>query len=170
MKMADGGYRPAVNVQYATLLGSLLIAGVMVVNAGGDGGQMTPMIDQLEANYGVRPKEYLADGGYSTIADIEATEQRAITTYLPVKQSRSHPDRYAPRPSDSEAIKRWRSRMNSAEGQRTYARRCLCEWSNAESRRHGMDRLHVRGLEKATAIALWHALAQNLTRAQTLRA
>ena len=170
MKMADGGYRPAMNVQYATLVGSLLIAGVMVVNAGSDGGQMTPMIDQLETNYGVLPEEYFADGGYATIEDIETTEQRGITTYLPVKQSRSHPDRYAPRKDDSDITKRWRKRMSSSEGQQKYACRGLCEWSNAEGRRHGMDRLLVRGLEKAKSIALWHALTQNLTRARSLRA
>ena len=170
MKMADGGYRPALNVQYATLLGSLLIVGVMVINAGGDSGQMTPMIDQIEASYGRLPEEYYADGSYSNVADIERTEQRGITTYLPVKKATNHPDRYAARPSDSETIKYWRARMGSAEGQQKYKHRSVCEWSNAESRRHGINRLVVRGLEKAKSVALWHALTQNLTRARSLRA
>jgi hypothetical protein len=63
MKMASGGFRPAFNVQFATTTDSLVIVGVDVVNAGTDGGQMKPMVDQLEDRYQRRPDEYLADGG-----------------------------------------------------------------------------------------------------------
>lgn len=170
MKMADGGYRPAMNVQYATLLGSLLVAGLMVINAGTDAGQTKPMIDSLEASYGKLPDEYFADGSYATIADIESNERRSITTYAPVKTDKRIPDPYAPRPTDSEEIKAWRIRMATPEAQKKYKQRCLCEWTNARGRSFGMDRLLVRGLEKTRSVALWHALAQNLMQARVLRA
>ena len=48
MKMGDGGFRPAYNVQFATTVGSSVIVGADVVNAGTDGGQMKPMVDQIE--------------------------------------------------------------------------------------------------------------------------
>ena len=48
MKMADGGYRPAYNVQFATAAGSRIIVGVNVTNEGADSGQMEPMLTQLE--------------------------------------------------------------------------------------------------------------------------
>ena len=47
MKMADGGYRPAYNVQYATAAEGRIIVGYDVTNAGADSGQMDPMVDQI---------------------------------------------------------------------------------------------------------------------------
>ena len=44
MKMADGGFRPAYNVQYATATDSQVIVGVDVVTPGSDAGQMPPMV------------------------------------------------------------------------------------------------------------------------------
>src|SRR5437899_7553497 len=62
MKMPDGGYRPAYNVELATTTVGGIIAGADVTNQGSDGGQLTPMTEQLEARYGTKPKEVLADG------------------------------------------------------------------------------------------------------------
>ena len=47
MKMADGGFRPAYNVQFATDTKSSAIAGVSVDNIGSDMGKMLPMNDAL---------------------------------------------------------------------------------------------------------------------------
>ena len=66
MKMADGGYRPAYNVQFATACDSRLIVGVAVTNEGVDSGQMEPMVAQLKQNFQRLPAEYLADGGFSS--------------------------------------------------------------------------------------------------------
>jgi transposase len=48
MKMADGGTRPACNVQFATDTASGVIAGVAVDNEGTDGDQLPTMLDQLK--------------------------------------------------------------------------------------------------------------------------
>jgi len=45
MKMGDGGFRPALNVQLATATASQIITGVDVTSSGGDQGQLAPMID-----------------------------------------------------------------------------------------------------------------------------
>ena len=58
MKMANGGYRPAYNVQFATTCDSRIIVGIDVTNSGSDRGEMSPMVDQIEARYGQRPAEY----------------------------------------------------------------------------------------------------------------
>ena len=76
MKMGDGGFRPAYNVQFATAVGSLVIVGSDVTNAGTDGGQMKPMVDQIEDRYGARPDEYLADGGFVSLSDITDLKSR----------------------------------------------------------------------------------------------
>jgi len=59
---------------------------VDVVNAGTDGGQMQPMVDQIEHRYGKLPDEYLADGGVISRNDITALERGGITTYLPIME------------------------------------------------------------------------------------
>ncbi len=48
MKFADGGYRPGYNVQFATDTESGVIMGVEVTNAGSDGEELPPMLDQLK--------------------------------------------------------------------------------------------------------------------------
>ena len=65
MKLPDGGFRPAFNVQLATTTDAArAIVGVSVTNRGSDQGQATPMLEQIEARTGFRPTEMLLDGGY----------------------------------------------------------------------------------------------------------
>ena len=47
-------------------------------------------------------------------------------------------------------------------GADVYGRRKLIERINANLKNHGFGFIPVRGLIKATAVALWHALANNL--------
>jgi hypothetical protein len=48
MKMADGGFRPAFNVQYASDCDSQMVVGVEVSTAGSDMAQLAPMVEQVE--------------------------------------------------------------------------------------------------------------------------
>ena len=59
MKFSDGGCRPGYNVQFATDTASGVIVGVEVTNAGNDGEQLPPMLDQLEERYERVPDEAL---------------------------------------------------------------------------------------------------------------
>ena len=70
----------------------------------------------------------------------------------------------------SGSVKTWRSRMDSADGQEVYRRRKLIERLNAHIKNRGFGILQVRGLIKAKAVALWHALANNLLAGHRLRA
>ena len=72
MKMADGGFRPAYNVQFAADTRSGAIAGVAVDNIGSDMGKLAPMSDALAEQYGERPGQHLADGGFAKLDDIDA--------------------------------------------------------------------------------------------------
>ena len=58
-------------------------------------------------------------------------------------------------------LKAWRERMASEAGQAVYALRQRIERINADRKNHGFGFLAVRGLIKAKAHALWHALANN---------
>ncbi len=83
MKMPDGGFRPAYNVQFATDGAHGVIVGVAVTNAGTDAGQAAPVVDQIEHRTQWRPDNYLMDGGFATRDDIRELEQRGITVYAP---------------------------------------------------------------------------------------
>src|SRR3954451_8676186 len=69
MKMADGGFRPAYNVEYGTTCAGQVIVGVDVVTVGSDQGQMPPMLDQIEDRFERRSREVLVDGGFANRAD-----------------------------------------------------------------------------------------------------
>jgi hypothetical protein len=51
MKMADGGFRPAYNVQFSTDTASQIIVGIEVATCGSDPGQMAPMVEQIHERH-----------------------------------------------------------------------------------------------------------------------
>jgi transposase len=174
MKMADGGFRPAHNVQFATDTGSQIISGVDAVNTGSDLGQMGPMVEQHQKRYGRAPGEMLVDGGFAKKEDIEAVSGPGVgtTVYAPVQKPKdAQRDPHTPRPGDSEVVAAWRVRMGTEPAKEIYKQRAsTSECVNAIARNRGLQRFLLRGLQKVRAVALWFALAHNLVRAATLRA
>ena len=171
MKMADGGYRPAYNLQFATDTGAQVIVGVDATNAGTDHGQLAPMVDQLEARHAEAPGAMLVDGGFATKEDIAAVSDRT-TVYAPVQKPKDPTrDPHAPLPTDTPAVAAWRERMGTPEAQALYKERAAtAECVNAQARNRGLRQLGVRGLPKVRVIALWYAVAHNLARAIALGA
>jgi transposase len=174
MKMGDGGFRPAFNVQLATATESQIITGIDVTNSGGDQGQLRPMVEQHEARYDEQPKEMLADGGFTKKEDIDhlSPPQGGTTIYAPVMKSKDpERDAHMPREDDSPAVAAWRQRMATPAAQEIYKERAAtAECVNALARNRGLVRFQVRGLQKVKAVVLWYVLAHNLKRAVTLRA
>lgn len=166
MRFADGGYRPAYNLQVASTPGSSqVVLAVTVTNHGSDLGQLAPMHAALRARYGRAPARMLADGNFAKLADIESLEAAGTAAYVPPpRPRRPGRDRFAPLPGDSPALATWRRRMGGAEGRSTYRHRATGECVNALWRNRGLVRLPVRGLVKVRAVALWHALAHNMLR------
>ncbi len=166
MKMADGGFRPAFNVQYATDTHSQIIVGVAVTDRGTDCGEMPAMLAQLEQRYHAQPEEMLVDGGFSKRKDIEQAARRGVTVYSPVSRPKNDTrDPHAPLPGDSKAMAAWRTRMGTDDAKAIYKERAAtAECVNAIARNRGLQRFLVRGLAKAKNIALLFALAHNLAR------
>jgi len=172
MRMGDGGYRPAVNVQFASDTATRLIVGVDVSNAGTDRGQLTPMLEQIAARTaGAVPAEYLVDGGYAHLAAIDAAEARGVTVYAPVtKPRRDGIDPYARKSDDTDRTAAWRARMATEDAKKIYTERAAtAETVHADQRRwRGLSQLPVRGLANARCIVLWAALLHNILRADVL--
>jgi transposase len=172
MKMGDGGYRPAFNVQLATDTQTQIITGVDVSNSGGDQGKLAPMVEQHEQRYAERPKEMLVDGGFAKKEDIEKVAQAGTTVYAPVQASKdAERDPHTPRPNDTPRVAQWRQRMATPEAKAIYKERAsTAECVNAQARNRGLYQFRVRGLAKVKAVVLWYVLAHNLLRAALLRA
>jgi transposase len=172
MKMADGGYRPAYNVQCATTTEGGVIVGVIVSNQGTDSGLISPMLEQIEMNYGQSPQQMLVDGGYNSTPAVEAAHQKQVEVYTPLrneaKDLAAGRDPYAPKKGDQAGMKALRQRMGTAEGKEVYKQRSSsAEWVNAGMRNRGMYQVLVRGIAKVRAVVLLQALVHNLK--QTLR-
>jgi hypothetical protein len=164
MKMADGGFRPAYNVQFATDTKSTAIAAVSVDNIGSDMGKMAPMNDALASQYGERPRQHLVDGGFVKFDDIETLAGNGVKVFAPVPKPRdASRDRHAPQDGDSPAVAAWRQRMGGDEAKKIYKQRAAtAECANAQARNRGLTQFVVRGLEKVKVVALWHALTHNM--------
>jgi transposase len=168
MKMPDGGFRPAYNVQFATDVASGLVVDAMVVNRGTDNGLMGPCVERIGQRYGRAPQAMLVDAGFGSLADIDRlATTHGTTTYMPVKFEKKlkaqGKDPSAPRSGDTPAVRDWRARMGTAAAQTIYKNRgSSAEWVNAGCRNRGWYRVSVRGVAHVTCCALWQALAHNL--------
>jgi transposase len=172
MKMADGGFRPAYNVEYATACDGQVIVGVDVVTVGSDQGQMPPMVDQVAGRFEQRPSEVLVDGGFAKREDIEAVQAGGTCkVYAPVaKPKKDTVDRHEPKGTDSEEVAEWRQRMGTTKAKRIYKERgATAECVNAQARNRGLRQLMVRGLEKVRTVAKWFAIAHNMARSFALQ-
>ena len=168
MKMPNGGFNPAYNAQLATDTESRAIVGVDVTNEGSDGaGLSEPMRRQVETRSGRKVQEHLLDGGYLRTEDLERAHAEDVALFVPPKPARKADRRgceLEPRPGDSEAVRAWKERMHSDDGQEIYKERAsTSETVNADVRCHrGLGPLAVRGLKKVRCVVLWIALAYNV--------
>lgn len=169
MKMGDGGFRPAYNVQFATDGGTRMIVSVAVTNNGSDGGQMAPMHETVSQEYGKAPDHYVVDGGFATNEDVTQVEKSGSQVAAPM----THEDRIAKRGGDpherrardTDEMAAFRQRMATPEAKAVLKQRpSIAEFPNAECRNRGLHQFRVRGLGKARTVSLWYALVFNFMR------
>jgi transposase/ribosomal protein L34 len=173
MKMADGGFRPAYNVQFATDGDARMIVSVDVTNNGSDGGQMAPMHENVVERYDAVPTHYVVDGGFSTIEDITEVEQQGSRVAAPMTHeeriAKRGGDPHARRARDTNEMAAFRERMATEEAKAILKRRpSIAEFPNAECRNRGLHQFRVRGLKKVRAVSLWYAITFNFMRMATL--
>lgn len=165
MKMADGGFRPAFNVQYAVagseMGGPRTIVAVQVTNLGSDMGSLTPMAEQIEARTGKVPEVLLADGGHAKHEDIAAARRMGIDVLVPPGDRAKPIEEMGG--ADPEIVA-WRKRMEEPEAKELYrARAGLAELANATQKtRQGVTQFLLRGAEKITCVVLMGAIASNI--------
>jgi len=169
MKMANGGFDPADNVQFATDADARIIVGVDVTNEGTDGGQMPPMHEKVKSDYGKTPDKMLVDSAYATkeaVTSVEAAGTEVVSTVPRAEQLEKHgKDPHARQKGDSDEYANFRERMSQEEYKDLYKTRpSVAEFPNADCRNRNLRQFGVRGLEKVKAVTLWHVLAFNFMR------
>jgi transposase len=179
MRFPDGAVRPAYNAQIAAAPIEGVIVSIDVTDRRNDAGLAGPMVDAIARRYGRTPDKLLVDTSYATGEDIVALAGHAagpVIVYTPPPREgddikpASLVRRRRKREKEPACLKAWRERMASETGKAVYALRQRIERINADRKNHGFGFLAVRGLIKAKAHALWHAIANNLMAAQRLRA
>lgn len=171
MRCADGTVRPAYNIQIAVTFNGIVTA-IAASDRRQDTGFLTPMVEQTETRTGRAVTTTLSDTGYADHDDIATLATRAdkpVTAYVPLPEERTDvkpatlKERERKRAKEPEAIKDWRKRMDTEEAKSIMKKRSGIERVNAQVKHRGLARVTVRGLAKVQTLALWHALAHNLT-------
>lgn len=170
MKMGDGGFRPAYNVQFATATSGQVILGVNVFNVGSDAALLEPMFEKIKKLYTI-PERWLIDAGYKCKASIAALCATGCKVYTPVQSNPKAMQRRDLRkalPSENQWLQEWRERMGTEEAKEIYKRRAsTSECVNAQARQRGLTQFLVRGLSKVTTVAKMYAIVHNMVRSFT---
>lgn len=169
IKMPDGGFRPAYNMQIASVAGEQIVVALDVSTSSSDRGLARPMLEKIEATYGELPNQHLVDGGFSKNDDIEWAHGAEVAMLCPPIINKHNTDPFAPRDDDGPGISEWRKRMQSEAGKATYRKRSIHECINARLRTWGLLQLTVRGRAKALVVLTWYALANNILQGERLR-
>jgi hypothetical protein len=166
MKMADGGFRPAYNMQLAVDVDSRLVVAARASNSGGDMGQVEGTLEEIERRTGKRPEDYLIDGGYAKRETVDSLTEQGIVVFAPTMKPGKQRDPAKRQRKDSEAVAAWRQRMETDEAKEIYKQRAATvETVNGDCKDHrGFDRLRVRGIERAQSVLLLTTLTYNLMR------
>jgi hypothetical protein len=138
---------------------------VGVSNKTSDQHHFVPMLQRIVANTGQLPEKLIADAGYCSTGNIEASEQRGLDAYLSTSRQdhgkRPRPSR-GPAPRDLNARGRMDRKLRSKAGQAIYALRKITAeplFGQIKGAR-GLDRFLLRGLEKVNGewarIAITH--------------
>jgi transposase len=169
MKMGDGGFRMAHNMQFVTGVSSLVIYGVGVSSTL-DAGTMPSMMNQtntrLEKLNLQQVRNVLADSAYSGAADINTMSRMfpEITVYAPAKVAKDV-DPTIHRPSDTQAVKDWRDRLETEDHKEKYKHRSqTCEFPNMILKNNGLENLRVRGTTKVLMTGFLNAIMYNISR------
>jgi transposase len=170
MKMGNGGYNPAYNVQLATDIKTQVIVGMRVSNQEMDMGLMSQMQMQIMSTFHKKPKKWLVDGGYVQHEDIDRVAQinPECSIYMPPRNSKD-PASYLPKKEDSQYVKEWRINMGKIESKKIYKNRAATsECVNANARNRGLQQFLVRGISKVASHMCLFVIVHNMIRSWSL--
>ena len=96
MKDKEGRVKPNYNTQAVVDAETGMIVASAVNDAPEDSGQLTPMLEEVEANGGPRPAAVSADSQYNTGPELAKLEEQGIVGYLPDSGENSAAEQESP--------------------------------------------------------------------------
>jgi hypothetical protein len=119
----SSGWTQGYNFQAAVVGEHQIIVAVGVSNQASDQHHSIPVVELIVANTGQLPEKLIADAGYCSTGNIEASERRGLDAYLSTSRqehgNRPRPSR-GPAPSDLDARSRMDRKLRSKAGQVIY--------------------------------------------------
>lgn len=169
MKMGNGGFNLAYNVQFATGLDTRVIYGVDVLSILDPGAaprlmaQVQERLEKLNLN---KIKNWIADAAYSAKNELITVAQLFPDCfYFAPPQEKDEANAKKHRKTDCEVIKKWRDSIGSDPVKEIYKKRCsTAEFSNMHVKNQSLQEILVRGRIKAKGMAILHAISQNVSR------
>ncbi len=151
MKGADG-FVQAYNAQAAVEPDLQWIVGQTVTQAANDKEQLLPMVEVMEQQSGQRPKEILADSGYSSEKNLEAldAEDGYVATERQSHGEYKEPCPRGPLPKGATRVDRMRRKLKTKAGKAVYAtRKAIVEPVFGQIKQaRGFRQFLLRGLAK----------------------
>ncbi len=124
MKTSQDGFPQCYNAQIVVDADSQLIVTAAVSahasDHASDQGQLPCLLDAVQAHYGHRPTQLLADAGYRHAGDLQELESRGIDGYVALGRERNTAS--GPSPQGA-ATRRMQTQLDTPQGQETYAQR-----------------------------------------------
>src|SRR5207237_6792252 len=121
MKMPDGGFRPAYNGQLASDPETQVIVAVDIDTTGSDHGLIGPVQDQIRTSYGQTPKQYVVDGGFTKLEDIEKALPRALRCSRRRPRTSTRPTRWRRAPTMAPEPRHGASECRGTKARRSIA-------------------------------------------------
>jgi hypothetical protein len=103
---------------------------------------------------------------HKALSEQRNIRDQGVSSVPPANELKEHgKDPHTRQRRDTDAYALFRARMAQPEYQALYkSRPSVAEFPNAECRSRNLRQFRVRGLVKTRAVAIWHALAFNLSR------
>lgn len=166
MKMADSGYRPAYNVQFAVDTNSQVIVGVDVSKNANDSISLMPMYEQIKTTYNKIPERYLVDAGFKNLQSFIEIESDGCKMFCSTENSKKAKNKKVDiKKHNHSCILKWVERMKTQKAKEIYKRRAsTVECVNANVRNRGFYQFLVRGFRKVKSVSILMAVVHNMQR------
>ena len=104
MKIADGGFRPAYNVQITSAPEQQIVVIVDADSSGSDRGLMRPALEAVRQRHDRLPRRHLADAAFGKKGDIEWAAASGVSVHCPPLKNKHGTDPFAPRLDDGPGV------------------------------------------------------------------
>jgi len=153
MKMGDGSFGQAYNCQAAVDSKSQIIVAKEATNAANDKEQAKPMMEQVKANLGEKPRRASGDSGFYSEANVRYLREEGIDDYLcpdRLKHGEVKPAVRGRIPKDLSFINRVRRKLLTKKGRQVYGlRKGIVEPVFGQMKQgRGLRQFLLRGLGK----------------------